>query len=312
MSDNVRVMDVTPRDGLQNEPNLVSTQDKLALIEKLVASGVKHIQATSFVHPKWVPQLADAEAVAERLGRFPGVQFSALIPNLKGYERALAAGIQHLEFVIAASDTFNRKNLNRSTAESLQLLSDVGKRAEKDDVVLRVGFSTCFHCPFEGRISAGALLNAVRSARELGTWRVALCDTDGMAFPDQVTEALALIKEELHVAPSELGLHFHDTYGRALANTFAGLKEGVREFDATAAGLGGCPYCPVASGNVATEDLVAFLDGMGYESGIDLERLLDAAEFATRFSSRPYQGHLLRAKRAGVCGVTPTAVKADT
>ena len=311
MNDNVRVMDVTPRDGLQNEPNLVSTQDKLALIEKLVASGVKHIQATSFVHPKWVPQLADAEAVAAQLGRFPGVQFSALIPNLKGYERAVAAGIRHLEFVLAASDTFNRKNLNRSMAESLQLLSDVGKRAEKDDVVLRVGFSTCFHCPFEGRISAGALLNAVRLARELGTWRVALCDTDGMAFPDQVTAALALIKEELHLAPSELGLHFHDTYGRALANAFAGLQEGVREFDATTAGLGGCPFCPGASGNLATEDLVAFLDGMGYASGIDLERLLDAAEFACRFSSRPYQGHLLRAKRAGVCGVAPSAVKAE-
>lgn len=311
MSESVRILDVTPRDGLQNEPNPVSTQGKLTLIQKLVACGIKHIQATSFVHPKWVPQLEDAEAVCAQLNRFPGTQFSALIPNLKGYERAVAAGIRRLEFVIAASDTFNRKNLNRSMAESLQLLAVVGKKAERDGAVLRVGFSTCFHCPFEGTISARALLSAVRSARELGVWRVALCDTDGMAFPDQITEALVLLREQLHLAPSDLALHFHDTYGRALANTLAGLKEGVREFDATTAGLGGCPYCPGASGNVATEDLVAFLDGMGYETGIDLEKLLDAAEFASQFSSRPYQGHLLRAKRAGVCGVTSAAAKAE-
>jgi len=307
MSESVHVVDVTPRDGLQNEPNLVSTQDKLALIDKLVASGTKHIQATSFVHPKWVPQLADAEAVAAQLNRFHGVQFSALIPNLKGYERAVASGIRHLEFVLAASDTFNRKNLNRNMTESFELLNQVSKKAEKDGVVLRVGFSTCFHCPFEGRIASQALLKVVRAARETGPWRVAICDTDGMAFPDQVTEALALIKEELKISPRELALHFHDTYGRGLANTLAGLKEGVREFDAATAGLGGCPYCPGASGNLATEDLVAFLDGMGYETGIDLERLLDAAEFASHFSSRPYQGHVLRAKRAGVCGVPPAA-----
>jgi hydroxymethylglutaryl-CoA lyase len=310
MGNKVTVMDVTPRDGLQNEPNAISTKDKLALIEKLAEAGIKHIQATSFVHPKWVPQLADAEAVAAQLNRLPGIQFSALIPNMRGYERAVAAGIRHLEFVIAASDTFNRKNLNRSMKESLELLNQVSRRAEQDGVVIRSGFSTCFHCPFEGRISSRALLNAVRAAREQAPWRVALCDTDGMAFPDQVSEALALIHEELKIPQIELALHFHDTYGRALANTRAGLEAGVREFDATAGGLGGCPYSPGASGNVATEDLVAFLDGMGYETGIDMDKLLDAAEFASHFSSRPYQGHLLRAKRAGVCGRIPSSVGA--
>lgn len=307
MGDSARVIDVTLRDGLQNEPNPVSTQDKLALIEKLVASGIKHIQATSFVHPKWVPQLADAEALAAQLHRFPGVHFSALIPNLKGYERAVAAGIRHLEFVIAASETFNRKNLNCSRAESFELLKLVSARAQSDGVVLRVGFSTCFHCPFEGRISASSVLAVARAAREIAPWRLAICDTDGVAFPDQVTEAVALIKQELKLPASELALHFHDTYGRALANTLVGLHQGIREFDASTAGLGGCPYCPGASGNVATEDLVAFLDGMGYESRIDLERLLDAAEFASQFSSRPYQGHLLRAKRAGACGSATAA-----
>jgi hydroxymethylglutaryl-CoA lyase len=310
MGNKVTVVDVTPRDGLQNEPNAISTKDKLVLIEKLAEAGIKHIQATSFVHPKWVPQLADAEAVAAQLNRLPGIQFSALIPNMRGYERAVAAGIRHLEFVIAASDTFNRKNLNRSMKESLELLNQVSRRAEQDGVVIRSGFSTCFHCPFEGRISSRALLNAVRAAREQAPWRVALCDTDGMAFPDQVSEALALIHEELKIPHIELTLHFHDTYGRALANTRAGLEAGVREFDATAGGLGGCPYSPGASGNVATEDLVAFLDGMGYETGIDMDKLLDAAEFASHFSSRPYQGHLLRVKRAGVCGGIPSSVGA--
>lgn len=303
MPEKVKVVDVTARDGLQNEPKLVSTREKLELIEKLVRAGISDIQATSFVHPKWVPQMADAEDVAAGLGKFPGVTFSALVPNLKGYERALGAGIRHMEFVIAASETFNRKNLNRSMAESLQLLEQATRMAERDNVILRVGFSTCFHCPFEGRISSRAVVNAVRAAREVGPWRIAVCDTDGMAFPDQVKETVDRLQEELKIDAQDLILHFHDTYGRGLANTLAGLESGVREFDASTAGLGGCPYCPGASGNLATEDLVDFLAGTGYVTGIDLEKLLDAAEFACKFSSRPYQGHLLRAQRAAACGV---------
>jgi hydroxymethylglutaryl-CoA lyase len=267
---------------------------------------VSDIQATSFVHPAWVPQMADAEAVAAGLGRFPGVTFSALVPNLKGYERALAAGIRHMEFVIAASESFNRKNLNRSMAESMQLLKEATRMAERDAVVLRVGFSTCFHCPFEGRISSQAVVDAVRAAREIAPWRIAICDTDGMAFPDQVKETVGRLVNEVKMKPEDLVLHFHDTYGRGLANTLAGLEAGVREFDASTAGLGGCPYCPGASGNLATEDLVDFLEGMGFTTGINLEKLLDAAEFASRFSSRPYQGHLLRARRAAACGVAPS------
>lgn len=302
MAEKVNILDVTPRDGLQNEATQVSTADKLTLIEKLIDAGVRDIQATSFVHPRWVPQMADAEAVVAGLSRFPGARFSALVPNLKGYQRAVAAGIRYVEFVIAASESFNRRNLNRSMAESFELLNQVSREAERDHVEIRVGFSTSFHCPFEGKIPTAALVDAVHEAREQGPWRIALCDTDGMAFPDQVTEAIALIREDRKILPGELALHFHDTYGRGLANTFAGLQAGVREFDSTTAGLGGCPYCPGASGNLATEDLVAFLDGLGYETGIDIEKLLDAAEFATQFSSRPYQGHLLRAHRAGACG----------
>jgi len=305
MGEKVKVVDVTARDGLQNEPKPVSTEDKLALVEKLVQAGILDIQATSFVHPAWVPQMADAEDVAAGLRKFSGVTFSALVPNLKGYERALAAGIRHMEFVIAASETFNRKNLNRSMAESLQLLEQTSRLAERDGVVLRVGFSTSFHCPFEGRISSRAVLHAARAAREIAPWRIAICDTDGMAFPDQVKETLGRLLGELRMTRKDLALHFHDTYGRGLANTLAGLEAGIREFDSSTAGLGGCPYCPGASGNLATEDLVDFLEGMGYNTGINLEKLLDAAEFACRFSSRPYQGHLLRARRAGACNVTP-------
>jgi hydroxymethylglutaryl-CoA lyase len=298
MSNKVTVLDVTPRDGLQNEPKPVSTEDKLTLIEKLVEAGVKNIQATSFVHPRWVPQMADAEAVAGQLNRFPGVRFSALIPNVQGYDRAIAAGMKYLEFVISASETFNKKNLNHSIAESIDLLDQVSQKALRDGVELRVGFSTSFHCPFEGWISSRALLSVVRAVRERVPWRIAICDTDGMAFPHQVREAVALIQNELKIQPAEIALHFHDTYGRGLANALAGLDAGVREFDATTAGLGGCPYCPGASGNLATEDLADFLHLMSYDTGIDLEKLLDAAEFGHHFSSRQYQGHLLRARRA--------------
>jgi hydroxymethylglutaryl-CoA lyase len=306
MSRNVTVVDVTLRDGFQNEPNPVTTRDKVRLAEKLVRAGIKEIQATSFVHPRWVPQMADAEAVAAELGKFPGVRFSALVPNLKGYERAVAAGIHHHEFVMAASDTFNHKNLNRSIAQSLDLLDEVTPRAKQDGVEIRVGIATSFHCPFEGTISSSALLAVVRAVRERCRWRIGIADTDGMAFPDQVTEAVTVLRKELKLPLEDIALHFHDTYGRGLANALAGLQAGVREYDATTAGLGGCPYCPGASGNLATEDLVAFLHGMGFETGIDLEKLLDAAEFAIQFSSRPYQGHLLRAHRAGACGVSPT------
>jgi hydroxymethylglutaryl-CoA lyase len=301
MAEKVKVLDVTARDGLQNEPRPVSTEEKIALIEKLVRAGLSSIQATSFVHPRWVPQMADAEAVAAQLARFPGVQFSALIPNLKGYERAVAAGFRNIELTMSASETFSHKNLNRSRAEGFEILETVSRAAERDGVVIRVGFAMSFHCPFEGTIPTATIVEVVRSARGIGPWRIALADTDGMAFPNQVSAAVKAIQEELGIPPGELALHVHDTYGRGLANVLTGLEAGIREFDATTAGLGGCPYCPGASGNLATEDLVALLKGLGYETGIDMEKLLDAAEFAAKFSSRPYQGHLLRASRGAAC-----------
>src|SRR6266849_3384661 len=224
MSQSVSVVDVTLRDGFQNEPKPVSTRDKLRLAEKLVQAGIKEIQATSFVHPQWVPQMADAEAVAAGLTKFPGIRFSALVPNLKGYDRAVAAGILHHEFVMSASDTFNHKNLNRSIAESLDLLNEVTPRAGQDGVEIRVGIATSFHCPFEGKISSRTLLAVVKAVREHCQWRIEIADTDGMAFPDQVTDAVNGLHQELKLPLDEIALHFHDTYGRGLSNVLAGLK----------------------------------------------------------------------------------------
>jgi hydroxymethylglutaryl-CoA lyase len=304
MGQEIKIVDVTPRDGLQNESKPVETAQKLQLIKKLVDAGVRNIQAASFVHPRWVPQMADAEAVCAGLHQFEGITFSALVPNVLGYERATAAGILHHEFVISASNTFNTKNLNKTINESLALLTEVSSKAHADGVRIRVGISTSFHCPFQGPIATRALVDLVRAVRERCEWQVALCDTDGMAFPNQISQAIEILKDEMKLDPIEdLSLHFHDTYGRGLANTLAGLNAGIREFDATVAGLGGCPYCPGASGNLATEDLVAMLHGLGYDTGIDFEKLLDAAEFAQQFSSRPYSGHLLRSRSGTACGV---------
>src|SRR5258708_9634549 len=238
MRGNVSVVDVTLRDGFQNEPKPVSTRDKLRLAEKLIQAGIKEIQATSFVHPKWVPQMADAEAVAAGLNKFPGVRFSALVPNMKGYERAVAAGILHHEFVMSASDSFNRKNLNLSIAQSLELLDEVTPRAKQDGVEIRVGIATSFHCPFEGTISTKALLDVVKAVRERCQWKVGIADTDGMAFPDQVTDAVNGLHQELKLPLDEIALLFPDTFGRGLSNVLAGLKAGIREFDSTTTGRG--------------------------------------------------------------------------
>lgn len=293
----VEVIDVAPRDGLQNEAQPVSTENKLALVTALVAARVSSIQTTSFAHPKWVPQMADAEAVAQGLSKTSTVKFSALILNFKGYERAVAAGFRWVDLALSASETFHRRNTNQSTADSLKLLDLIGKASERDGVLFRVGIAVSFHCPFEGRTPVAAVVSHAREARARGAYKIGLSDTDGMAFPDQVSDAVAAVREDAKINSGDLVLHFHDTYGRALANVSAGLDAGVRSYDASVGGLGGCPFCPGASGNVATEDLVAFVEGLGFVTGIDMEKLLDAAEFARRFCSRPYEGHLLKALR---------------
>ncbi len=291
----VEIIDVGPRDGLQNEPDIVPTDTKLRLIQALVDAGVTQVQAASFVHPKWVPQMADAEAVSAGLPSAPAVRFSALIPNLKGFERACRAGYKEVDFVLSASESFNLRNLNSTIAASLQTLAEVMAAARERGISVRVDVSTCFHCPFEGRIDAAAVLPIVARVIESGAERVGLCDTDGMAFPDQVTALIEALEREGILPVERMILHVHDTYGRGLVNVFAGLTSGIRAFDCSVGGLGGCPFSPGASGNVATEDVVALLDGLDYTSGITFDRLLDAASLAQGLSARPYQGHLLRA-----------------
>jgi hydroxymethylglutaryl-CoA lyase len=290
----VEIIEVGPRDGLQNEPEVVPTTTKLQLIQALVDAGVTQVQAASFVHPKWVPQMADAEAVSAGLPDAPAVRFSCLVPNLRGFQRALQSGYREVDFVLSASESFNLRNLNSTIAASLQGLAEVMEAVGEHGIAVRVDISTCFHCPFEGRIEAAAVLPIVERVVELGATRVGICDTDGMAFPDQVADLVGSLKGQGILSVERMILHVHDTYGRGLVNVFAGLTAGIRAFDSSVGGLGGCPFSPGASGNVATEDVVALLEGLGYETGIALDRLLDAAMLAQGLSARPYQGHLLR------------------
>ncbi len=298
----VQIVDVALRDGLQNERKDVSTGQKLALLEKLVDAGVSSIQVGSFVNPKLVPRMADIETLASHLDKYSGVNFCALILNTRGFERALAAGFRRMEFVLAVSDTFNLRNANRSASDSLKFLEEISPVAMREDITVRLGLATSFHCPFEGRTPVSAVVHRAHQVRNSGPWKLVLGDTDGMCYPDQVRDTVTALRNNANVPPEDLVLHLHDTYGRALANAFAGLNVGIRTFDGAAGGLGGCPFCPGASGNVATEDLVTFFEGLGYRTGIDLDKLLDAAELSLSYSSRPYEGHILRARRPAAVG----------
>ena len=297
----VEIVEVGPRDGLQNEPRAISTAEKLELVRLALQAGVGAVQVTAFVHPRWVPQMADAEEVGRGLGEVlrdrPAVRCSALVPNLKGYQRAVAAGVKAVDYVLSASDAFNRRNLNQSIAESLRELEQVARAAADDKVALRADISAAFHSPFEGVIAPARLAGVARQAASLGVVEVGLSDTDGFADPLAIGAGVEAVLAGTSLQVEQLALHLHDTCGRAIANVMAGLEVGVQRFDASAGGLGGCPYSPGASGNLATEDLVLLLHDLGIETGIDLGRMLDAAAYALQFSARPYQGHALRVKR---------------
>jgi hydroxymethylglutaryl-CoA lyase len=260
----VKIVEVGPRDGLQNEPDVVPTEKKVAFIDALSATGVQEIEVSSFVSPRWVPQLADAEEVFKRIRRAKGVVYSALVPNEKGLERAAAAGVDKIAVFTAASETFNRKNINASIAESIDRFRPVVKAA---GVPVRAYVSTAFWCPFEGRIAPAAVLDVVRRLADLGVHEISIGDTIGKATPDEVRELL----HALGPPPVPVALHFHDTYKHAVENALAAwLEFGIDAFDSSAGGLGGCPYAPGASGNVATEALVAALEGAGAKTGVDV------------------------------------------
>jgi hydroxymethylglutaryl-CoA lyase len=268
----VTVYEVGPRDGLQNEPRPIATADKIALVDLLSATGLREIEITSFVNPKWIPQLADGAEVAERIHRKDGVGYSCLVPNQKGLERALGAGMKEVAVFLSASETHNKKNVNKTIAETLTAFEEVIGPAKAAGARVRAYVSTVFGCPYEGAVDPKAVVSLVKELRARGVYQISLGDTIGVGTPLQVRRVLELVQE---VAPvEELALHFHDTRGTALANVLIGLSLGFSTIDSAVGGLGGCPYAPGASGNLATEDLVYMLHGMGIETGIDLDALV--------------------------------------
>ena len=273
----VKIVEVGPRDGLQNEPGEVPTEVKVALIERLAEAGLPSVEATAFVSPKWVPQMADHTEVLERVRRKPGVSYPVLTPNLKGYEAARAAGATEVAIFGAASEAFSRKNINCSIAESLQRFEPVVEKALKSAVKVRGYISCVLGCPYEGDIDPQRVAEVAQALYDMGCYEVSLGDTIGVGTPGR---AKAMIEACARRVPVErLAGHYHDTYGQALANVYASLELGVRTFDASVGGLGGCPYAKGATGNVATEDVVYMLHGMGIATGVDLERLVDIGQW---------------------------------
>lgn len=291
----VSIYEVSPRDGLQNEAVTVPTTRKARLIESLVSAGLRRIEATSFVSPRWVPQLADADEVIGLLPRGPAVTFSALCPNVRGLERALASGIQEIAVFISASETHNRKNVNKSVAETLAIFREIVPAAVRAGLAVRGYVSTLWGCPYEGEVPVESGLAIARDLVALGCYQVSLGDTIGVGNPRQTER---IVRAFLAEFPAQaLALHMHDTRGTALANIVVGLELGVTTFDASVGGLGGCPYAPGAAGNVATEDLVYMLEGMGVRTGVDLDKIWEAGQVA-----KAIVGHELPGKvhKAGV------------
>ena len=273
----VRIVEVGPRDGLQNEAKIVPTGKKAEFISLLAAAGLKDIEIVSFVHPKWVPQLADARELIEQLEPNPNVRYSALVPNMKGLERAIETGIRRIAVFTAASETFNRKNINMGVQESIDVFRPVVDRALKEGMSVRGYVSTCFVCPYEGPVAKEKVAAIVSLLFDLGLDEVSIGDTIGAASPRDVESTCGHLLRLFAV--DKLAMHFHDTYGMAIANVYQSLQMGFKIFDSSAGGLGGCPYAPGASGNVATEDLLYLLDRLGIETGVSLQLLRRASHF---------------------------------
>ncbi len=276
----VTIMDVSPRDGLQSEVAFVPTEKKIALIEALVGAGIRHIEATSFVSPKWVPQMADAEALLQAVvARHPGVAFEVLLPNEKGYDRARATGLlKEAGFVVAATESLNVKNVNMSVADSMKQVAAIAEKAKADGVHLRGTIGVSFVCPYEGEVPRARTVALANQYFELGADEVCIADTIGRALPNRVYDVMADIKDRWPSKP--LAGHFHDTYKMALTNIFAAMQAGVEMFDSAVGNLGGCQFAKGATGNVSTEQLVYLLNGMGIETGIDYERIVAAGRMA--------------------------------
>jgi hydroxymethylglutaryl-CoA lyase len=296
----VKLVDVGPRDGLQNEKQPVSAQLKIELVHRLQAAGLKEIEVTSFVSPKWVPQMADNTEVMAGIDRREGVRYSVLTPNMKGLEAALASKPDEIVVFGAATESFSQKNINCSIAESIERFAPVVQAAREAGIYVRGALSCALGCPYEGDVAPEKVSHLAGLMKQIGVQHVGVADTIGVGTPRKVAAAIeATLK---HYALKDVSGHFHDTYGQALANTLAALQLGVWQFDTSVAGLGGCPYAKGATGNVATEDVVYMLHGMGIETGIDLDQLIDAGVFISQALGRKTQSRVATAvlnKRAG-------------
>jgi hydroxymethylglutaryl-CoA lyase len=291
----VKLVEVGPRDGLQNEHTPLDADTKVEFINRLSDSGLTVIEATSFVSPKWVPQLADADDVMARITRKPGVSYPVLVPNIKGMERALAAGVEEVAVFTAASETFSQKNTNCSIDESIERFRPVVARAKEAGVRVRGYISCVLGCPYEGVVDRQRVAAVAKQLYELGCYEVSLGDTIGIGTPLQARD---MVSQAAHEVPLEhLAVHFHDTRGQALANILACLEIGVSVVDASVAGLGGCPYAKGATGNVATEDVLYMLHGMDIETGVDLDKLINAGHFINAKLGRETQSRVARARR---------------
>ena len=293
MGDQVTIYEVGPRDGLQNEAKNIPTDVKLALIEQLKDAGLSYIEAASFVSPKWVPQMADHNDIMAALKNDKSVHYPVLVPNMKGMEAAMEHGVSHIAVFTAASESFTQKNINCSIAESFERFAPIIEAAKENNIKVRGYVSCAAGCPYEGKIKVEAVVDVSAKLLEAGCYEISLGDTIGVGTPSQMKEIVKAVSGAVPI--DKIALHCHDTYGQALANIYAGVEEGVRVIDSSVAGLGGCPYAKGASGNVATEDVVYMLEGLGLKTGIDMDRLVKAAWFISDYLERKPVGHVANA-----------------
>jgi hydroxymethylglutaryl-CoA lyase len=296
MGEAIRIIEMGPRDGLQNEKTPVSVDDRIAFVERLVDAGLRTVEVGAFVSPKAIPQMVGSDEVLRGVSRIAGAEFHVLVPNEKGYDAARGAGAKVVSVFAAASEGFSSANINCSVAESIERFKPVVARAKQDGVPVRGYISCVLGCPFDGEIKPQAVAEVARQLWDLGCYEISLGDTIGVGTPLKAKHMLRAVA--VHVPVAKLAMHFHDTYGQALANLYAGMEQGVRVIDSAAGGLGGCPYAPGATGNVATEDVVYMLEGMGVKTGIDMEKLLMATNEICRLLGHPPVGRVASALNA--------------
>jgi hydroxymethylglutaryl-CoA lyase len=306
MSDSVRIVEVGPRDGLQNEKKPVSVADRIAFIEALVGAGLHTVEVGAFVSPKAIPQMVDSDQVLRGVNHHPDSEFHVLVPNEKGYETARAAGARVIAVFASASEGFSRANINCSVAESIERFKPVIIRAKADGIKVRGYVSCVLGCPFDGEVKPQAVVDVARMLWDLGCYEVSLGDTIGVGTPVKARQLLRAVAGAVPMA--HLAMHFHDTYGQALANLYAGMEEGARVIDSAAGGLGGCPFAPGATGNVATEDVVYMLEGMGIATGVDMPKLVAATNEVSRLIGRPPASRVVAAINAKVARSDPSII----